>query len=243
MKTITLASAFLLVGCSQLTTTNKVAMELPFAPELVQEMQKSAARIPASLEVTDVEGKSPRRVYFTALYHQYLSLSNHLGVEADLNSCPQFHHDKIETDAVVIPTLSVFKRSGFTSPSKKFFPELAFTKKFSLKDHQEEMRTEIETLCEEGVSDNYYKFDNLVTHYASKRSFHTRPDSMKSVLKIPVFANYYLLKMIQPTHALTFVHPEEKKVISMTQTHWFELYVTEAHRMRSDLIKNRMVQR
>lgn len=218
-------------------------MELPFAPELVEEMQQMAARAPASLEVTDVEGKSPRRVYFTALYHQYLSLSNHLGVETDLNSCPQFHHDKIETDSVVVPKFSIFKTSGVTSASKEFFPELAFTKKFSLKDHQEEMRAEIDVLCEEGVSDNYYKFDNLVTHYASKKSFHSRPDSMKSVLKIPVFANYYLLKMIQSPNALTFIHPEERKVITMTQTHWFEKYVSEAQRMRSNLIKNRMVQR
>ncbi len=244
MKTIILASAFIFVGCSQLTTNNKVAMELPFAPELVEEMQRIAAREPANLSMPEVEGKSPRRVYFTALYHQYLSLSNHLGVEAELNSCPQFHHDKIETDAVVIPTFSIFKRSGLTTASKEFFPELAFNKKFSLKDHQEEMRSEIEVLCEEGVSDNYYKFDNLVTHYASKKSFHSRPDSMKSVLKIPVFANYYyLLKMIQPPHVLTYIHPEEKQVITMTQTHWFEKYVNEAHRMRSQLIKNRMVQR
>lgn len=202
-----------------------------------------AARAPANLELTDVEGKSPRRVYFTALYHQYLSLSNHLGVESDLNSCPAFHHDKIETDSVVIPTFAIFKRTGMTAASKEFFPELAFTKKFSLKDHQEEMRSEIAILCEEGVSDNYYKFDNLVTHYASKKSFHSRPDAMKSILKIPVFANYYLLKMIQPSNAITFVHPEEKRVITMTQTHWFEKYVSEAHRMRGNLIKNRMVQR
>lgn len=243
MKTIIMLSAFALVGCSHVETSKKVAMELPFAPELVEEMQKVAARAPASLEVSDVEGKSPRRVYFTALYHQYLSLSNHLEVVADVNSCPQFHHDKIETDSAVLPTFSIFKRNGATSASKEFFPELAFTKKFSLNDHQADMRAEIATLCEEGVSDNYYKFDNLITHYASKRSFHSRPDAMKSVLKIPVFANYYLLKMIQPPHALSFVHPEEKKIITMTQTHWFERYVNEAHRMRSNLIKNRMVQR
>jgi len=243
MKSIALVSAFIFVGCAQVTPTNKVAMELPFAPELVEEMQKEAARTPANLEVSDVEGKSPRRVYFTALYHQYLSLSNHLGIESDLNSCPQFHHDKIETDSVLVPRFSIFKKSGVGSASKEFFPELVFTKKFSLKDHQEEMRQEIAVLCEEGVSDNYYKFDNLITHYASKKSFHSRPDSMKSVLKIPVFANYYLLKMLQPPHVLTFIHPEEHKVITMTQTHWFERYVSEAHRMRSNLIKNHMVQR
>ncbi len=243
MKTIALMSAFIFAGCSHIGTTHKVAMELPFAPELVEEMQRSASRAPASLEVTDVESKSPRRVYFTALYHQYLSLSNHLGLETDLNSCPQFHHDKIETDSAVVPKFSILNMARVGGESKDFFPELAFTKNFSLKDHQEGMRAEIATLCEEGVSDNYYKFDNLVTHYASKKSFHSRPDSMRSVLKIPVFANYYLLKMIQPPHALTFIHPEEKKVISMTQTHWFERYVSEAHRMRSNLIKNHMVQR
>lgn len=243
MKKILLLSSFIFVGCSSVTTTNKVAMELPFAPELVAEMQSIAARNPANLEINDLEGKSPRRVYFTALYHQYLSLSNHLGVESNLNSCPAFHHDKVETDSVVVPSFSTFKRSGMTTASKEFFPELAFTKKFSLKDHQEQMRSEIDVLCEEGVSDNYYKFDNLVTHYASKKSFHSRPDSMKAVLKIPVFANYYLLKMIQPSSVLTFVHPEEKRVITMTQTLWFEKYVSEAQRMRSNLIKNRMVQR
>lgn len=243
MKKIILLSAFYAVGCSHVTTNNKVAMELPFAPELVEEMQKNAARIPASLEVSEIEGKSPRRVYFTALYHQYLSLGHHLNVPTDLNSCPQFHHDKIETDSVITPSFAIFKRTGMTKASKEFFPELAFNKKFSLEDHLEEMHAEIETLCEEGVSDNFFKFDNLVTHYASKKSFHSRPDSMKSVLKIPVFANYYLLKMIQPSHTLAFVHPEEKRVITMTQTHWFEKYVSEAHRMRSNLIKNRMVQR
>jgi hypothetical protein len=144
---------------------------------------------------------------------------------------------------VVVPKFSIFKSSGVANASRDFFPELAFTKKFSLKDHQQEMRAEIAVLCEEGISDNYYKFDNLVTHYASKKSFHSRPDSMKSVLKIPVFANYYLLKMIQSPNALTFVHPEERKVITMTQTHWFEKYVSEAQRMRSNLIKNHMVQR
>ncbi|MBA2404432.1 MAG: hypothetical protein H0V66_06650 [Bdellovibrionales bacterium] len=242
MKKFVLVSAFALVGCSHVTLTPKVAMELPFAPELVEEMQRVVARTPAGLEVGDVEGKSPRRVYFTALYHQYLSLSNHLGVESNLNSCPQFHHDKIETDSAVLQRFSVFT-SGVATASKDFFPELAFTKKFSLKDHQEEMHAEIATLCEEGVSDNYFKFDNLITHYASKKSFHSRPDSMKSVLKIPVFANYYLLKMLRPAHSITVIHPEEQKVISMTQTHWFERYVSEAHRMRSNLIKNRMVQR
>lgn len=242
MKSIALFSALFLVGCSHVVSNPKVVMDLPFAPELVEEMQKNAGRTPASMEV-EMAGKSPRRVYFTALYHQYLTLANHLGDEANLASCPQFHHDKVETDSVAIPQMSIFKNLKVETSDKGFFPELAFSKKFSLKDHQVAIREEIAVLCEEGVSDNYYKFDNLITHYAGKKSFHSQPDSMKSVLKIPVFANYYLLKMLQSPHNLSYVHPEEKKVITMTRTHWFERYVNEAHRMRHNLIKNRMVQR
>lgn len=243
MKSLALASVFLLVGCSHVVTDKKVARELPFAPELVEEMQKVASRQPASLEVSEMEGKSPRRVYFTALYHQYLTLTNHLGEKSDVNSCPQFHHDKIETDDSAVPTVTFYKSKSVRKSNKEFFPETIFNKNFPLRGHQESIREEIAVLCEEGVSDNYYKFDNLVTHYANKRSFHERPDAMRAVLKIPVFANYYLLKMLQAPQAASFIHPEEKKVIDMTHTHWFERYVSEAHRMRGDLIKNSMVQR
>lgn len=243
MNKTTLLLTLTLVSCSHVATQNKVAMELPFVPELVEQMQKSAGRVPASFEVEEIEGKSSRRVYFTALYHQYLSMGHHLGNEVTLNSCPQFHHDKIETDAVSVPEFSIYKTSNLSGTSKEFFPELVFTKKFSLEDYHAEMGQEIATLCEDGVSDNFYKFDNLITHYAGKKSFHSRADSMKSVLKIPVFANYYLLKMLTPAHTVSTVHPEETMVIKMTHTQWFEKYVTEAHRMRSNLIKNRMVQR
>lgn len=244
MKSFALISALMLVGCSHVVPKNEVAMELPFSSELVEELQKANnGRAPASLATEEMEGKSPRRVYFTALYHQYLTLGHHLGKDSTIKSCPAFHHDKVETDSSVIPTVSIFNSSPVGSENKEFFPELAFNKKFSMKDHYRGMQNEIEVLCEEGLSDNFYKFDNLVTHYAGKASFHGRPDAMKSVLKIPVFANYYLLKMLQSPHALSFVHPEEKRVISMTQTHWFEKYVTEAHRHRNNLIKNRMVQR
>lgn len=243
MKLFALSSVLMVVGCSHVTTPNHVAMELPFAPELVQEMQRAANRAPASLTVENVDGKSTRRVYFTALYHQYLTLGHHLAQKEELKSCPAFHHDKIETESSIIPTFALFNSSLVGTEDKKFFPELAFNRKFSLNDHYQSIRNEIEVLCEEGLSDNYYKFDNLVTHYASKSSFHSRPDSMKSILKIPVFANYYLLKMLQAPHSVSFIHPEEKRVINMTQTHWFERYVTEAHRHRNNLIKNRMVQR
>ena len=241
---LSLVPVLLLVACAH-TLENQVALELPFASELLAEIQKqsSTSRAPASMDINEVEGKSPRRVYFSALYHQYLTLSQHLDQKTELTSCPQLHHDKIETEASMIPSFSLLKASAVGAASKEFFPETAFNRRFSIKDYYQHIGAEIAVLCEEGVSDNYYKFDNLVTHYAGKKSFHSRVDAMKSVLKIPVFANYYLLKMLRPPHTLAFVHPEEKRVITMTQTQWFEQYVSVAHRQRNNLIKNQMVKR
>jgi hypothetical protein len=62
---------------------------------------------------------------------------------------------------------------------------------------------------------------------------------MSSVLKIPVFANFYLIKMINPY----LVFNEEGDFITLTKTFWFESYVSEASRVRSTFIKNQMVKR
>jgi hypothetical protein len=124
-----------------------------------------------------------------------------------------------------------------------FFPEVAFNKKFSIEDHFLRIKKEIDILCEEGTSDNYFKFDNLITHYASKSTFHRHPNAMTSVLKIPVFANYYLLKMFQSSQRQFLVHPEEKQMIKLTKTHWFENYVLKAQSLRHHMIRTKMVQR
>jgi hypothetical protein len=245
MKLIAPVLLLMLTGCSHsVRTASLEVFELPFAPSLVEQIQKQTGRAPASIEFSqDMEGKSPRRVYFSALYHQYLTLGNHLGQTAEVSSCPQFHHDKIETDAYLLPKFSMTSNPKMEMESREYFPEIVFNKKFSLSHHHQALSDEIAILCEEGVSDNFFKFDNLITHYANKASFHKRSDSMKSVLKIPVFANYYLIKMLQSPHSHNFIHPEEKRFISMTQTHWFEKYVTEAQRMRSHILNTRMVKR
>jgi hypothetical protein len=210
--------------------------------ELLQEAQKNFDRLPASLS-DDSSPKSPRRVYFTALYYQYLTLGNHLDMVADLNSCPQFHHDKVETESFMVPKFSMIKMNKNNGELTPFFPEVAFNKKFSIQDHFLSIKKEIDNLCEEGTSDNYFKFDNLITHYASRSTFHRHPDAMKSVLKIPVFANYYLLKMFQSSQRQFLVHPEEKQMIKLTNTHWFENYVLKAQSLRQQMIRTKMVQR
>jgi len=237
MKSLPWLAMFLFVGCSHVQEPVKT-VHFPYAGELLGAIQKSEGRAPASIKLVAKEQKSPRRVYFSALYYQYLTLGNQ---ESVINSCPQFHHDKLETDAQQTPKFSMYKVSSIDKEGQDFFPELAFDKKFSLKDYHQSIREELDILCEEGVSDNFYKFDNLVTHYANKPSFHMSKTAMESVLKIPVFANFYLIKMIKVSPEPMF--PEEKRLIEMTHTSWFEKYVVEASKLRNNFIKPKMVKR
>lgn len=236
MKKPILALSFLLVGCSHVPKHEKV-VQFPYAAELVEKIQLSSGRTPASVELSVEEDKSTRRVYFSSLYHQYLALGTQVEEKTEIAFCPQFHHDKVDADRYAIPALSLYRPAHVLKEGKAFFPELAFSGGVTLKDYLADLRSEIEVLCEEGVSDNFYKFDNLVTHYAHDKSFHRKPKAMESVLKIPVFANFYLIKMMSTQHGVAFIHPEEAKFIELTQTFWFRDYVIEASRMRSSYTK------
>ena len=139
--------------------------------------------------------------------------------------------------------MSFFKNPKVDALGKVYFPEVVFKKNFSLEDYHADLREELATLCEDGVSDNYYKFDNLITHYADKASFHKNAKAMASVLKIPVFANFYLLKMMDTERKQNFSHPEERRFIELTRTHWFPEYVREAGKRRNSFLENKLVTR
>jgi hypothetical protein len=244
MQKISLAVLGLsLISCSHFNEAPK-EVHFSYATELLETIQQNVARSPASAPVIEAEeGKSARRVYFSSLYHQYLTIGAYLNQTNSLEFCPQFHHDKIETDAYLVPKVSFTKESSIDAEGKNFFPELAFNRKFPLKNYHESLREELNILCEEGLSDNYYKFDNLITHYANNKSFHMKPNAMASVLKIPVFANFYLLKMLQGQSGQIFALPEESRFIKLTHTEWFEKYVAEASRLRNNFVKNKLVTR
>jgi hypothetical protein len=160
--------SFLLVSCAHFNEAPKT-VHFPYAAELLEKVQKTAVRVPASITEDDLSEKSPRRVYFSALYHQYLTMGQYLGKKSDIAFCPQFHHDKVETDSGLVPKVSMYQPQNVDEEGRDYFPELAFNKEFSLRDYRKVIKSELETLCEEGVSDNFYKFDNLITHYADIR--------------------------------------------------------------------------
>jgi hypothetical protein len=231
----------ILTGCTHLSQTPKV-VEFSYAKDLLEKVQNNLSRSPSSLSSDHLSDKSPRRVYFGALYYQYQTFGRYLGKNTDIHFCPQFHHDKLETDLVLFPEVTLYNFSSVADEGRDYFPELAFGKDFSLSDYHSGIKNELQILCEEGVSDNFFKFENLITHFSKKTAFHRDPRAMVSLLKIPVFANFYLVKMFQISH-LAHISSEEKRFIKMSQTHWFEHYVAEASRLRSHFIKNKMVKR
>jgi len=216
---------------------------LPYAKELLKKVQLQEAldstQKNAQFHSRKELQKSPRRVYFRTLFHQYQVLGQILQKENEITFCPQFHHDKTEIQLQRPSVVEGLRFSSVVSEGHDYFPETAFVSKTSLPDYLQSMKVELEHLCEEGGSDNYFKFDNLITHHAHKSSFHLSHHAMSSVLKIPVFANSYLIKMINPSLAFD----EERDFITLTKTFWFESYVSEASRVRSTFIKNQMVKR
>ena len=242
MNHLALVFLIILTGCSHQREFSKT-VQFPYAEELLKKIQlKAPSRITSKDESHEPLVKSPRRVYFSSLYNQYLVLGQILHKKNDIIFCPQFHHDKTLAESRLPNKIDFLRYSSVEEEGRDYFPESVFMRESSLLSYHQSMRVELETLCEEGVTDNFFKFDNLITHYAHKSSFHESPSAMVSVLKIPVFANFYLIKMINPS-GLIFSTQEERDFIKITRTYWFENYVVEASRMRNVFIKNKMVRR
>ena len=67
----------------------------------------------------------------------------------------------------------------------------------ALNIHIIKTHSELRYLCENGVSNNYYTFENLVTHIHRQPEFVPNSDNMKYLLKTTIFSNMALIKSIR----------------------------------------------
>lgn len=108
----------------------------------------------------------------------------------------------------------------------------------ALEEHYQRNLAEVKTLCEEGESDNYYVFENLMRRFKSDPDFSKTITAAKAVLKVPVFANLLLLKSIdQKTNRFAGTRYEqinyvtrnfgffERILVSRMKVTWFDSYV------------------
>lgn len=207
MKVLSTLFCLFIVSCSSPKVLQKQA-RFQVDEDLLQKLQSQAqlVRVPASLEDSEY---SPRRIYFKALYEQYLTYSKLAQTSDAIEHCPAFHQDFLEAKRMDRPVISRH-----------------------LKQKVKETEAELAELCDKGVSANYYKFENLITYHVKKKSFHQNPASIFSLLKIPVFQNMYELKT---NYGIEIEHPQ---LIQVTSVNWFTSYLNH-HKMRETSLVRR----
>jgi len=231
VRVILLVLLVLVQSCAH-HQTHEIVANFPYQEDLLKEVISSnKIRRPASTQ----SEKSNRRIYFSTLYHQYKTLARAVKTKEDLDSCPQFHHDKINVDSHPLEQIEWFTKFQNEKEDQLFFPEAVFQNQTAVVNYFESIKNEVKELCENGYSDNFYKFDNLVVYHTGKNDFHQKVSSMKAVLKIPIFANFYLLKMMTNPFERSKENSELNSFIERSNTFWFQQYVLLAQKKRQEL--------
>lgn len=253
--------SFLAVGCSTIAQlTDSGAHTFTVDKELVAKAQnlhfkKSQTRGPASVQSEEAEiehlmkedkkqeGRALRRVYFSLLYQQYHHLSYLMTKTTDLKFCPQFHHDKTSMDEQI--RKSSYKGELFKSMETYavYFPETNLSHNKEALDLLDNLKGELVELCDDGVTDDYYKLENVVTYFSTKESFHRSPEAMESLLKMPVFAHLYYLKTVEAPFSVADTHFNdlEQELLDRTGAKWVHQYVVEVRKKRLSIVQSAMV--
>ncbi len=254
--------SFLAVGCSSLTEHFASSDTYTFTvdKDLVAQAQdkhfkQKTNRAPASVQTEDEEvesllsesskseGRGLRRVYFSLLYQQYHQLSFLMNKGATLSFCPQFHHDKTTMDEQL--KVSSYKGELFRTMQSyaMYFPESNLNYKKQGSTLLANVKTELDLLCDEGVSDDYYKLENVVTYFSTKESFHRSPEAMESLLKMPVFAHLYYLKTVEAPFSVahTSFNLLENELLERTGAKWVQQYVVEVRKKRLSIVQSAML--
>lgn len=217
-----------------------------------------ANRKPASDEQMafelEAEDKKPslRRLYFRALYQQFSLLKNTSHSKRQLNSCPQFHHDKLIVDESMNQSSASFGMS-MARPGQEelaYYPEWMLPSQTgkkaapiwsrkgnsnklmtsALKVHVAKIHQELKVLCEEGATDAYFRLENMVTYFAGRPKLKEK-EGLTAFLKIPVFSTMLLLRSTQEGATETFTE-QDRDLIEKVRGEHFERYIVELRKKR-----------
>ena len=161
---------------------------------------------------------SNKRLYFLGLLKQYDQFKAYSQKDqSSIKACPQFHtatsdylSQKKNTSKVKLKSAPL--KNGKVDPllyPEYYLPfnnrpayELASAKNSTkvlskaIEEHITRTYREIQELCEYGSSDNYYAFENLITHIQST-GIYKNADGAKILLKTPLFSNDLILTSLK----------------------------------------------
>lgn len=209
------------------------------------EYRRSRAIASVQSEVSYTDNKE---VYFKALWQQSLTLSKYLGVEHQ-SVCPAFHQSVVNeqlsaqslvskvkvnsSDPVLYPYLAI--KDG----RKALYMEGNIENKLNdyILSHYKTVNQEVKELCNTGVSDNFFVFENTIRYFASKGKMQKVDYLLNSYLKIPVFANVYLLDSLKSKGQ--HLSQADRRVLQKLDVEWFEGYLYKLRQRRENIISMR----
>lgn len=102
-----------------------------------------------------------------------------------------------------------------------------------LRTHLDQTYQELQELCQYGYSQNYYLYQNMIKHTEQKPLPRNTPDSLRTLLKVSVLANYSLL------HSLS-LHPRpsslEQEIFTRLHTLWAFRYFSDLKHRQNKLL-------
>lgn len=217
------------------------------------------ARMPASIMVESK--LDHKEMYFFSLFSQYHFLRNSVARADELKVCPQFHHQILThpeynyTSVSGVQISSQYNEEVFkTRQNVAIFPELSMPVEHgdnpalvyeevragedaneqvfnALNIQYEKTKIELEKMCDKGTSDSFFAFSNFINYAKNNPGFVEEANSIKSLLKIPIFSNHYLIGMMsakhswESTHYLSLTNHLYSKLYEAVDMPWAKIYV------------------
>jgi hypothetical protein len=112
----------------------------------------------------------------------------------------------------------------------------------AMKLHLAKTYSELSELCEFGESDNYYSYENLITHVQSRGQFGQAADNIKVLMRTTLFSNLMLINALESTVVkgrIPASNPNGKKefsreIASRLGADWTHDYFQEVKRLRKN---------
>src|SRR5690606_14323732 len=161
---------------------------------------------------------SNKELYFTTLYEQYKKLARLTHDTDKIKSCPAFHQTWVDftneanNQKAIFPysykeiikenyALASFPELGLETSSGKKVIEYVSTNSQdnnktvvdAIRTYNEKNHEELLKLCDTGVSENYFVFENMVSFYAKKKDFHQSGKALMAFMKMPLVSNALLI--------------------------------------------------
>lgn len=245
-----------------------VVPRLPISEQAISASRASRFPASVTHTKTDfVKTFNNKKLYFSTLMQQYVKLQGYTYQNApQVTSCPHFHTTflKLKENHIVSSVTKQSWDKTYTGDSGDKLvshnPELALPATFdshgprvidiqssnkkesvqkALVIYLKKMHTEINLLCQNGATDNYYTFENMQSSEDVKLSRAT-VGSMNILLKSPVYMNELLIKSLgkaQTKGIARKIASTEKsrvknidifyEVNSRFKTRWFETYINK----------------